>query len=72
MMDFVPSVFDSNGKRPDGMMSMFAYMCLALSHISQDPCPPVFYDLNGPAGHVHSEGKINVSNKTVLLNIFIR
>ena len=61
-MYFLP-VFDSNGKRPNGLMSDNAHFCWAWSHFNQDPCPAVFNDWNPPNGYVHSEGRINVSGK---------
>ena len=55
-------VFDSNGKRPNGMMSVFTQYCTFLSHISQAPCPNFFEDWNVPAGRVHAEGRLKVKS----------
>ena len=68
-------MFDSNGKRPDGMMSTFAEYCLFLSHlISPSPCEgdvlgPLLEGYNVPAGQVHAEGRLQVKTRTS--NLFL-
>ena len=54
-------VFDSNGKRPNGLMLDNAHFCWAWSQVSQSPCPEVFNSWNPPNGYVHAEGQLHVS-----------
>ena len=57
-------VFNSNGKRPNGMMSYFFDECTARSHFDSTPCP--YDDLNYPLGHQLSMGSFAVSIVIVL------
>ena len=51
-------VFNSNGKRPNGLMSYFFDECTARSHTNPSPCP--YDDLNYPLGHQLSMGSFAV------------
>ena len=62
-MTFFLEVFNSNGKRPNGMMSYFFDECTAQSHFNQSECPADFDVLNYPLGHQLSMGSFTVNIK---------